>query len=162
MSTYLSLQDTVPVPRSDLLSYVRSGLLYGSLILLGALMTVGWFHLRETISAPPSLVQIKTSHNEGTAQLAAGGITVERRHGFVTVCGEVRNISPCTLEKVEAVVEFMDRAGRLQSVETALLELPTVRPGEESPFSVHALDKPSLASYRIRFRRLLGPTIPSR
>jgi hypothetical protein len=85
-----------------------------------------------------------------------------REYGYVTVTGEAANLSDRAVKNVEAVVEFFDRDRKLLKVETALLSLPTALPGEETPFTVQTRDLPGMSAYRVRFRHLLGETIPSR
>ena len=96
------------------------------------------------------------------AALVVRDSRADRKYDYVTVTGEAANVSGRTLKNVEAVVEFFDQNGRLRKVETALLDLPTALPGEETPFTVQTHDEPGLASYRVRFRHLLGDAIPSR
>jgi hypothetical protein len=111
-------------------------------------------------TAPP-LVALRSAAGSTPALLAVRSTRAERQHDFVTVLGEAASVSPRSLTNIEAVVEFFDAGGRLRKVETALLELPSLRPGEESPFVVETRDEPGLSSYRVRFRHLLGSSIPS-
>lgn len=98
-------------------------------------------------SAAPQLVTLPSS--------------VERRAGYVTVVGEVESRAQTPLSNVEAQVEFFGSDGRLLRVESALIELTPLRPGEESPFRVQTPEADGMASYRVRFRHLLGSAIPS-
>ena len=96
------------------------------------------------------------------AVLELRGTHVDRKYDYVTVTGEAANLSTKPLKNVEAVVEFFDDAGNLLKVESALLDMPTALPGQETPFTVQVKDEPGHSSYRVRFRRLLGDVIPSR
>ncbi len=114
----------------------------------------GGSHL--TLMASSSAGQIRVQ-----PQLRATSHRVERRLDYVTVSGMTANITQKPLKNVEALVEFFDKRGVLLKSESALIELPTLRAGEESPFVVQTRDMVDLAAYRVRFRELLGASIPS-
>lgn len=96
-----------------------------------------------------------------TPQLSVHGEGVQREQGYLTVLGEVTNRSTNLQQNVEAVAEFFDREGHLLKVESVLVEFPTLRAGEESPFRIQTQDAAGIESCRVRFRHLLGSTIPS-
>ncbi len=85
----------------------------------------------------------------------------ERRLGYLTVVGTVANRSGKRLRNVETVVEYFDSAGKLVRVDSGLIESPVIAASAESPFEVHSRDSAEIASYRIRFRTLLGSALPS-
>jgi len=90
-----------------------------------------------------------------------GPTSVEQRYGYVTVYGDVENHTNKTLRNVEAVVELLDSQRHVVGVDSAVTEIAALRPGEESPFRVQSLQPNGVAAYRVRFRQLLGPSIPS-
>lgn len=93
--------------------------------------------------------------------LAASQLRVEREQGYVTLSGMASNLTRKPLKNVEAMVEFFDKSGSLVKSESALIDLPSLRGGEDSPFTVQARDAAGIAAYRVRFRELLGASIPS-
>jgi hypothetical protein len=93
--------------------------------------------------------------------IAASQVRVEREQGYVTLSGMASNLTQKPLKNVEAMVEFFDKSGGLVKSESALIDLSALRGGEESPFTVQAKDAAGIAAYRIRFRELLGASIPS-
>jgi hypothetical protein len=93
--------------------------------------------------------------------IRASQFRVEREQGYLTISGMAGNLSGGSLKNVEALVEFFDKSGGLVKSESALVDLPMLRGGEESPFTVQSRDAAQIASYRIRFREMLGASIPS-
>jgi len=112
-------------------------------------------------SAELTLLTSPSGQNSSSPSIKTGAIRVERMHGYVTVTGMVTNLTQGTLKNVEAFVEFFDKRGDLIRSESALIELPMLQAKEESPYSIQARDMPDAASYRVRFRELLGASIPS-
>jgi hypothetical protein len=97
----------------------------------------------------------------GKASINIHGLQATRQYGYMTVTGEASNATTKPLTNVEAVVEYFDKTGSLIKVETALAEMPTVLPGDETPFSVQTQDQAGISSYRVRFRHLSGAGIPA-
>jgi len=93
------------------------------------------------------------------AQVQLCGTSAERKLGFVTVTGSVKNRTVQLLGHVEAVVELKDARHNTVAVESALLSLDPLKAGETSPFQVEMEDQPRAVEYRIHFRRLLGATL---
>ena len=94
-------------------------------------------------------------------ELIASFVTASSRLGYVTVLGEARNLSSSSLTNVEAVVELLDRKGAVIGVESALIGVKELSPSESTPFSVTLRESIGAASYRIRFRTLMGRYIGS-
>lgn len=97
----------------------------------------------------------------GRPALAASQFRVEREQGYVTISGMASNLTQQPLKNIEAMVEFFDRSGSLVKAESALIDLPMLRGNEESPFTVQTRYVSQISTYRIRFRELLGASIPS-
>jgi len=170
MSAYLPLNEPVLADRRVRFGKIPRGILWCGLGGAGLLATALLVPARPT-NDTPTLILLPAAETgqaptvQGRKQelpaLAVRGTRIEREHDFITVLGRTANISPHSLTNVEAVIELFDAAGDLRRVETALLELPSLRPGEESPFRVQTRDAPDITAYRVRFRHLLGATIPS-
>ena len=113
---------------------------------------------REITRLPSIIGNVKS----GAPVLDVNSINVDRARGYTTVMGEVRNASGKKLNNVEAVVEYFDADHHLLKVETALLEIASIDPDEEAPFSVQTPDISGIAAYRVRFRHLLGDGISAK
>jgi hypothetical protein len=139
---------------------MRRVLLVGAGFALG----IGWSSLRVLRPESSSLVLMREQSAGVYAappQIAVRSAQADRQQGYVTITGEAVNISGRRLSLLEAIAETFDKQGQLRGVETALLELPSLRPGESSPFRIHIRETAPLGSYRLRFRRLLGATVPA-
>lgn len=149
-------------PRLRLRRTVARLMTWGGIAALGALSAAQVLGAFTSGNADSTLRRISSESAMERAQVAVSGVTVEREHEFVTVTGEARNASAWSLSQVEVMVELFDGQRNLLRVESALLEAPSLRPGEESPFRVQLADAAGATSYRIRFRHLLGAMIPAR
>jgi len=111
---------------------------------------------RATPTRPrPQMVNVKL------ALLASRGTRTGAGH-FVTVEGEVKNISDSTLEDVVAVISVYDENGVFVTSDSALIEYTTLLPGQTSPFEVIVDYNPRMAKYKVEFKYLLGGRIPTR
>ena len=106
--------------------------------------------------------QLSQSGYGQSADIEVHSVSLSRENGFVSITGEARNVTRKDLPQLEAIVEFFDPLGRLTSIESGLLKTGPIAAGDESPFQVLAPDRSSMASYRLRFRRIAGPLVPSR
>jgi hypothetical protein len=141
----------------------------GAVVVLTAaslLLFTGFFSARPAEGAKPldllnAKAEKKAVEPVGKAVIGLRGLSVERQYGFLTVRGEAANLTKNRLLHTEAIVELFDSSGKLLNVETALLELPNLQSGEESPFTVQTADNADVVTYRVRFRQMAGPTLPS-
>ncbi len=164
MSAYLRMSNSACFARREtaaLSLWLRRALLLGAGVALG----IGFSSLR--VSRPesaslPLLQEPSAVVHAAPPQIAVRCAQAHRQQGYVTVLGEAENISGKTLSSLEAIAETFDEQGRLRGVETALLELLSLRPGESSPFRIHIRETTPFASYRLRFRHLLGATVPAK
>ncbi|HZP81136.1 MAG TPA: FxLYD domain-containing protein [Chthonomonadaceae bacterium] len=92
-------------------------------------------------------------------QVRLGGAKVERRLGFVTVTGDVRNQSARSQSRVEAVVELLDSRNHTLQMESSLIAFDPLAAGESAPFRVELADDPHAVAYRVHFKRLMGPRL---
>ena len=97
----------------------------------------------------------------GSVDVAVHDLHVTHEAGFLTITGEARNLGARDLPQLEAIVEVYDDSGKLIQVESGLLKSASIPTGDQAPFEVLTKDVPSIASYRLRFRHLAGPTVPS-
>lgn len=158
MSNSACFERKVTAVRSQ---WLRRALLLGA----GAALGIGFSSLRVSPPRSPSLLlsqEQPVAAHAAPPQIVVRSAQADRQQGYVTVLGEAVNISGKRLASLEAIVETFDEQGRLRGVESALLELPSLRPGESSPFRIHIRETTPLASYRLRFRHLLGATVPAR
>src|SRR5581483_9919082 len=88
-----------------------------------------------------------------------GSAKVERRLGFVTVTGDVRNQSARSQSRVEAVVELLDSRNHTLQMESSLIAFDPLAAGESAPFRVELADDPHAVAYRVHFKRLMGPRL---
>ncbi len=84
----------------------------------------------------------------------------ERQYGYITVNGQVKNVSEASLEAVDAVVEFYDANGKFVKSDDALIDYDPILPGQTSPFSVISTDNPAIKQYKTSFKYLLDGSIP--
>jgi flagellar basal body-associated protein FliL len=81
---------------------------------------------------------------------------------YITVYGQVKNISNRSLENVEAVVQYYDSSDKFVKSDDALIDYDPILPGQTSPFSVITADNPEIDSYSVSFKFLLDGTISSK
>ena len=102
----------------------------------------------------PAALQLE-SVPEGT-QAAAATPRVIRRVGYVTVAGSVTNRTAATLDRVEAVVELLDRERHALRSESSMIARNSIAPGQISAFQVEMADDPRAVAYRFHFKKLYG------
>jgi hypothetical protein len=86
-------------------------------------------------------------------------VTDERSSSYITVNGQVKNISGQSLENVTAVIEYYDANDNFVTSDSALIDYNPILPGQTSPFSVITRDNPAIKRYSTSFKFLLGGTI---
>jgi hypothetical protein len=103
-------------------------------------------------------LQLAQTQVRGT-QVRLVDSSVERNLGFVTVTGNLHNLSARPLSHVEAVVELLDPQGGTVKMESALIGQDTLAAGENAPFRVEMEDNAHAVGYRVHFRKLLGSSL---
>lgn len=113
---------------------------------------------------PPSNRTSRTSNNAASGSaLELLSSRVERSSEmFVTVNGQVRNISGEKLDNVMVVIEWYDAAGALITSDDVLLKYNPIMPGQTSPFQVITSYNPQMARYVVNFKGLWGDSISFR
>jgi Tfp pilus assembly protein PilN len=97
-----------------------------------------------------------------TPQLELLSCVGRRESGFITVEGQVKNISAKNLDDVVAVVSFYDGGGGFITSDYALIAYQPIGSGQTSPFQVVTSDNPVIVGYDISFTDgLFGPVIPT-
>jgi hypothetical protein len=71
-------------------------------------------------------------------------LTDERSSSYITVHGQVKNISGEGLENVQAVIEYYDTSGNFVTSDSALIDYNPILAGQTSPFSVTTRDNPTI------------------
>lgn len=83
----------------------------------------------------------------------------DREYTFITVSGEVKNISGASIKNVTSVVSYYTASGELVKTADALIEYNPVLAGQTSPFKVMTTDNPAITKYSVSFKYLMGGTI---
>ena len=159
------LFDSAGAARQPLgLSDRRRATLFFALVALGIalLVMISTLLTHRASSEIQALPTASASLPGEAAQLGVRGVSLERHDGFLIASGEAFNRTEKPLRNAEAVLELFDAQGKLLKVESGLLELTTLRSGEESPFRLETADVSGVASYRLRFRHLMGAALPAR
>jgi len=107
------------------------------------------------ISAPPT-----DSEPEYFLELIA--TTYAREYDYITVEGQVKNISGVNLESIEAVVQYYDDNDNFVKSDSALIDYNPILAGQTSPFSVITTDNPAIKRYSVTFKYLFGGTLPTK
>lgn len=81
------------------------------------------------------------------------------QHGYMTVDGQVKNVSAVSLKDVTAVAQWKTPNGNVIVSQSAPIDLNPLHPGRTSTFRVVTTLYPDMASYTITFKELLGRTI---
>jgi hypothetical protein len=95
-----------------------------------------------------------------TPQLELDGNTGERGYGYITISGQVKNISGSPMKDVEAVATFVDKAGNFVTSDDALIDYNPILAGQTSPFKVMQTENPAITSWKVSFKSLFGSEIP--
>ncbi len=74
----------------------------------------------------------------------------------VYIVGEVKNISPESMEKVMAVAMFRTKDGTLVKSEEAIIHSNPILPGQTSPFKVGGTDDPAITDCYLSFKNPSG------
>lgn len=85
-----------------------------------------------------------------------------REYDFITIEGQVKNISLVSLDAIEAVVQFYDGNGKFVKSDSALIDYNPILAGQTSPFSVITTDNPEIKRYSVIFKYLFGGTLPTK
>jgi hypothetical protein len=124
-----------------------------------AILALGAAGVRSlALGAKPAELRLRTAA-PSSQQVRLGSAKAERRLGFVTVTGDVKNRSAKSQSRVEAVVELLDSRNHTLQMESSLIAFDPLAAGESAPFRVELADDPNAVAYRLHFKRLLGPRL---
>lgn len=79
---------------------------------------------------------------------------------YVTVEGQVKNISGRKLSRVEVWVTWYDKNGNMITYSSSLIEYDPILPGQKSPFKVIERYYPAMEKASIEFKHMWGNKIP--
>ena len=80
---------------------------------------------------------------------------------YMTVEGQVKNISQDRIEHPMAVVEWYTSSGQFITSDRALTTYRPLLPGQTTPFEVITPTNPAMAKYSVTFTDLNGRNIPA-
>lgn len=84
----------------------------------------------------------------------------DREYSYLTINGQVKNISNEKLDGVWAVAEFYDSNSALVTSEDGVIEYNPLMPGQTSPFKIMQRDNPAIKTFKVKFKYLFGGAIP--
>lgn len=89
------------------------------------------------------------------------------QYGVRNCEGFVRNISPKPIggditQQIVAEVIWMDANGTPKSTDGGYVTVNPLTPGEDSAWKTTGYNDPSLTTYRVRFKTVLGPILSTR
>ena len=117
-------------------------------------------------TSTPALPRTVTNQAEpapkaATALLELQSMNGTRQYNFITVTGEVKNISDKPMEAVQAVVSFYTEDGTFVKESSAIIEYNPILAGQTSPFKAIGTDNPAIKTWKVTFKKLFGGTIPT-
>lgn len=104
--------------------------------------------------------QTSTDAANTTPQLQLMGKSATRDYDYLTVSGEVKNISNGSMKDVEAIASFYDKDGNFITSSDALIDYNPILPGQTSPFKVMQTYNPAITNWKVTFKYLIGGEIP--
>ena len=98
----------------------------------------------------------------GAPQLAllSTSESVSSSGNFVTVQGQVKNISAGALENVRVVITWFDQGDAFIRFSDSSIELDPIQPGETSLFSVFMEYDSTMSKFTVSFQEFFGGSIP--
>lgn len=109
-------------------------------------------------------LQQQAEQREAKAKLASAHLVLSDWHwseeyGYVTVEGQVGNITGKKLQNVEAVASFYAADGTFITSDSALVEYNPLMPGQVSPFKVMKRHNPMMKKASVTFKVMWGSTL---
>jgi len=109
-------------------------------------------------SPTPTSATAKTS----SYQLESISRAWSREYGYITLEGEVRNISGLSINEIVAVAKAYTEDGTFVKSDDALIDYQPLLAGQASPFKVIMSDNPAIKSMRVEFKKFWGGTISTK
>ncbi len=113
-----------------------------------------------TTSTTSNLTQEEPEVSEPLLELL--NYSGSRSYGYITIEGEVKNISNEKMESIQAVVRTYDANGDFVTSSDALIDYDPILADQTSPFSVMVKDNPAIENYRVEFKKFWGGTIETK
>ena len=82
--------------------------------------------------------------------------------GYITVEGEVKNISGESMDRVQPVATFTKDDGTFVKSETGVLSYSPLLPNQTSPFKVMCQSNPAITKAKVGFKEIFGTQIPTK
>jgi hypothetical protein len=118
---------------------------------------MAWASASSALSAPPIVsapaVREKPAREPGAAGqvLAVTGVRDDRRYGYHSVEGQVKNLSSDPLHDVTVVVRWFTPDGDLFAKDEAVIETGVLAGGHAAAFKVLTQSSPAMARYALAF-----------
>lgn len=103
--------------------------------------------------------KLKAQERVSKAKLVLVNWSWSSEHGYVTVEGQVGNISGQKFQNVEALVEFYTEDKKFIKSDSALIEYNPIMPGQISPFKVITTHNPLIKAANINFKIMFGQSL---
>ncbi len=83
----------------------------------------------------------------------------EFEHGYHSIVGEVKNISPKKIDNVMAVGVFVTASGEVVKTDQSLIDYNPIMPNQTSPFKIMTTSNPQIKSCKLSFKTMFGGQI---
>ncbi len=107
----------------------------------------------------PTEVTPTTEPSQPAYELQLLSASHERAYDYITMSGEVKNISSKNLENVMVVVSYYTDDNTFVKSDDALIDYNPILPGQTSPFESITTDNPAIKRFKITFKFMFGGTI---
>lgn len=87
-------------------------------------------------------------------QLNAWNWKVE--HGYITVTGEVENLSDKPIKSLMAMAKFYDADGNFVKSSDGMVEYQPLLAGQSSPFRAMSTHNPAIKEVKLEFKKMFG------
>jgi hypothetical protein len=105
-------------------------------------------------TAPPAA---KAPQSKAEIQLL--NFECSRAHGFMTVDGEIRNISSSPINNLMIVASHYTSDKKFIRSDSGMVEYNPLMPGQTSPFKAMGTDNPMMSKCHVGFKRMFGGAI---
>lgn len=120
------------------------------------LAAIGYFFYISSKSSPPAIAKQPAPPAADIRPLELLSRKCGKENINVYIVGEVKNISPESMEKVMAVAMFRTKDGALVKSEEAIIHSNPILPGQTSPFKVGGTDDPAITDCYLSFKNQVG------
>jgi len=130
-------------------------------LLIVMVIAVGWWMILSKPDSPITSIvgDGETAPSNQDPPLEVVSWSCSQENGFVSVSGEVKNISDAPLQNVVAVATFKTKDAVFVKVAEAIVKYNPILPGQTTPFEALDTDNPAIESCEIGFKKLMGGTL---